>query len=343
MTEPEPVPIIINFNQLADGNIINDIINWNGTNWEAIENTGWLSAGVNGQALVYDGADWVGSSTINGLSLTSTTNATLTIASNKTLTYNNSITIEGTDGTTITFPSSSSTLCDINSTQTLTNKTLTHPIITPESSTPTPTAGMMYFDTTENLLRFYNGSNWFYINMASPVSVYLPELAATSNEGIFYAVPVVTAIGLLDTPSGTTGTATNRWGSNKTLILSVSSAGNLITQVTNTQALNDYIEFSFDIQPIGIYSIIFTMGSRSTMGIIRLTEQTTGLNICQIDAYRGNTSTLLYQQEYPFIFTGSGGNPAELKIRWTVISKNTAIGSNYSLVLYNYIQLIRLA
>ncbi len=340
MPLPSSRPIIINFNQLASGNIINDIINWNGTNWEAIENTGWLPAGIENETLVYDGANWVSSSTINGLSLTSTTNATLSIASNKTLTYNNSITIEGTDGTTITFPSLSDTLCDIDSTQTLTNKTLTHPIITPESSTPTPTTGMMYFDTTENLLRFYNGTIWLYIDMVKAVSIYLPNLAATSNNGIFYSIPIATAIGLLNTATNTVGPATNNWASNRTLRLFVTTSFSYIRQ-DSTIAINDYIEFNFGPQPAGIYSIIFSICAANTGCILGITEQTTGLTICQVDSYKSDVNIVIFQQEFPFIFTSNIDNDAELIIRWTAVSKNTLPSSSYYIRLANYIQLNR--
>lgn len=72
-----------------------------------------------------------------GLTITTTT-GTLTIANNKTLTANNTLTFVGTDGTTMTFPSTSQTLVGLTSTATLTNKTLTAPVLTaPVMTTPT--------------------------------------------------------------------------------------------------------------------------------------------------------------------------------------------------------------
>lgn len=62
---------------------------------------------------------------INKVTITApTTSATLTIADGKTLTASNSITLAGTDATTMTFPSSSATLASLAGTETLTNKTI---------------------------------------------------------------------------------------------------------------------------------------------------------------------------------------------------------------------------
>ncbi len=68
---------------------------------------------------------------INGLTLTA--NATgFGIAggtTSKTLTVSNTLTLAGTDGTTMTFPTATDTVVGIGATQTLTNKTLTAPAI----------------------------------------------------------------------------------------------------------------------------------------------------------------------------------------------------------------------
>lgn len=55
--------------------------------------------------------------------------ATLTIADGKTLTASNSLTFTGTDSTSFAFPSTSGTVATIAGTQTLTNKTLTDPVL----------------------------------------------------------------------------------------------------------------------------------------------------------------------------------------------------------------------
>ncbi len=77
---------------------------------------------------------------INSLTITTST-GTLTIANGKTVTVNNTVTLNGTDGTTMTFPSATTTLVGTDSTQTLTNKRYTPRIGSVASAaTITPTA-----------------------------------------------------------------------------------------------------------------------------------------------------------------------------------------------------------
>lgn len=56
--------------------------------------------------------------------------AVLAIAASKTLTVSNSLTLAGTDSTSMTFPGTTDTVVTLTATQTLTNKTLTSPTIT---------------------------------------------------------------------------------------------------------------------------------------------------------------------------------------------------------------------
>ncbi|MDI6808161.1 MAG: hypothetical protein QME66_04150 [Candidatus Eisenbacteria bacterium] len=66
--------------------------------------------------------------TYDGLTITTTT-GTLTLTNSKTLSVSNTLTFDGTDGTTFTFPSTTGTVVTLAATQTLTNKTLTAPVI----------------------------------------------------------------------------------------------------------------------------------------------------------------------------------------------------------------------
>lgn len=56
--------------------------------------------------------------------------AVLAIAAGKTLTVSNTLTFDGTDGTTFTFPNATGTVVTLAASQTLTNKTLTSPTLT---------------------------------------------------------------------------------------------------------------------------------------------------------------------------------------------------------------------
>jgi hypothetical protein len=69
------------------------------------------------------------------------TNFNNATASGKKFTVNNSITLTGTDGTTMTFPATNQTVSSLAGTETLTNKQITPRVTTIASSaTPTPTA-----------------------------------------------------------------------------------------------------------------------------------------------------------------------------------------------------------
>ncbi len=63
---------------------------------------------------------------VAGLTVTNTT-GTFTLANSKTLTVNNTLTFDGTDGTTFTFPSGTGTVVTLDSSGALSNKTLTAP------------------------------------------------------------------------------------------------------------------------------------------------------------------------------------------------------------------------
>lgn len=65
---------------------------------------------------------------VAGLTVTDTT-GTFTLAAGKTLTVNNTITFSGTDSTVLTLPGASDTLVGLAASQTLTNKTLTSPVV----------------------------------------------------------------------------------------------------------------------------------------------------------------------------------------------------------------------
>jgi hypothetical protein len=80
---------------------------------------------------------------VNKVALTApATASTLTIADGKTLTASNSLTLAGTDATTMTFPGTSDTVVTLGATQTLTAKTLTSPTLT-TPALGTPASGVL--------------------------------------------------------------------------------------------------------------------------------------------------------------------------------------------------------
>jgi hypothetical protein len=74
---------------------------------------------------------WVTAPSVSG--------GSLVIAAGKTFTVNNTLTLAGTDSTTMMFPGTSDTVVTLGATQTLTAKTLTAPVIATISNTGTET------------------------------------------------------------------------------------------------------------------------------------------------------------------------------------------------------------
>jgi hypothetical protein len=235
---------------------------------------------------------------------------------------------------TLTAPNADDTIVVLAANQTLTNKTFTRPILTSES-VPIGDRGMVYYDSTLNLPAFFNGVFWQYIGMCIPISV-------SANIGTFYAVPVLTAIGDLETPDGTTNDEwpTNNWTASNGVDNTLTLISGSITFSTSLRY--NYIEYNFGLQKPGMYSLIFNVNSRSGLGILTVTEQTTGIEIFQGDIFRpGSSSPMSYQLEFPFNFEGIGGADSNLTIRWASNTKNSASAS-YVVRLNGYIQLTRI-
>lgn len=95
--------------------------------------------------------------TVNKVTITTpATGSTLTIVDGKTLKADNSLELAGTDSTVMTFPSTSQTIVGRTSTDTLTNKTLTSPVISSISNSgtitlPTSTDTLVGRATTDTL------------------------------------------------------------------------------------------------------------------------------------------------------------------------------------------------
>lgn len=125
----------------------------------------FTSLAVSGAATIGTTLGVTGATTLSTVTATSVnkvaitapaSNATLTIANGKTLTASNTLTFTGTDSTSFAFPSSSDTVVTLAATQTLTNKTLTAPVISTISNTgtltlPTSTDTLVGRATTDTL------------------------------------------------------------------------------------------------------------------------------------------------------------------------------------------------
>ena len=96
----------------------------------------------------------------------------LSVASGKTLAVSNSLTLAGTDSTTMTFPSSSDTVVTLAASQTLSNKTFTAPVL------GTPTSGTLTNCTFPTLNQNTTGTAG---GLSGTPSITVNALSATGN------------------------------------------------------------------------------------------------------------------------------------------------------------------
>jgi len=206
--------------------------------------------------------------TINKVTLTPpATSSTLTIADGKTLTSNNSITLAGTDSTTMTFPSTSGSVVTTAATQTLTGKTLTTPIISTISNTgtltlPTSTDTLVGRATTDTLTnKTFNSTATGNVLQVSGVTVssgqYPGELttgnATAGNVGEYISSTVVSgsAISLTsNVPANVTSISLPAGDWDVTCSLYYTPTSTTATQIvlssiSNTSATNDFTPGNF--------------------------------------------------------------------------------------------------
>jgi len=104
------------------------------------------------------------------------TGSTLTIADGKTLTASNSLTFTGTDATSFAFPGTSGTVVTLAATQTLTNKTLTLPVIDNIKqgySTTATAAGTTILTSSSNGVQFFTGTTTQVLSLPAPQTMTL--------------------------------------------------------------------------------------------------------------------------------------------------------------------------
>jgi hypothetical protein len=249
-----------------------------------------------------------------------------------------------TTGTTrtLTAPDVNDTITGISATQTLTNKTLTRPVITSEA-TPAGSTGMLYFDSTANKLCFFNGTFWEYINLYTPITVTLSVFSAVVNSGVFALIPVYTAIG--GTTAPTTGTAytipvvgMNGWTASAQITYTI-IAPTFQRIAHTTPAIGNYLDYNYGTQSRGIYELTFFTTVQTLDGFMTVTETTSGTTITEYDNYYNGTASIIFSYTGRFVFN-PGADTGTMKIRWICNSKNTN-STNYRIGLNNYIKLVR--
>ena len=185
---------------------------------------------------------------INGLTINSSTGV-LAIANGKTLTASNTLTFTGTDGTSFAFPGLSDTVATLSATQTLTNKTLTAPIIAANDNAFTLRDDL---DTTKQLQFQLSGittatTRTLTVPDASTTlvgtdttqtltnkSIVASQLTGTLQAGQFPALTgdVTTTAGALATTLATVNSNVGSFGSTTSCVTVTANAKGLITAIS---------------------------------------------------------------------------------------------------------------
>ena len=148
----------------------------------SITNTGTLTLPTSTDTLVGRAtSDSLTNKTYNALSITApATGATLTITNLKTLAVQNSLTLAGTDSTTMTFPTTSATIARTDALQTFTGvQTFTSPAVT--TSLTTASTSFDLLNTTATTVNFAGAGTSVNIGASSGNTTVNNSLVVTGN------------------------------------------------------------------------------------------------------------------------------------------------------------------
>lgn len=163
-------------------------------------------------------------------------------AAGKALTVNNTLTLAGTDGTSMTFPGASDTVVTLAAAQTLTNKTLTTPTLTTPviNSTPTGT-GVATAATASTLALRDANANITADNFINAVDSTVTAAGTTTltiaSGGVQVFTGTTTQNVLLPTTSVTAGMSWTIINNSTGAVLVASSAGNTVATVSPSTAM----------------------------------------------------------------------------------------------------------
>jgi hypothetical protein len=236
---------------------------------------------------------------INKVALTAPANAaTLTIADGKTLTANNSLTFNGTDATTMTFPTTSATVARTDAAQTFTgNQTITGNVI---FGTQTNKATLTYVTNTARTLTVPNvGGNRTF--------AFIDEAQTFSANQIFSGNVTVNGNTTLGDATSDTITATGRF--NTDLVPSTDNARDLGTSALKWK---------------DVYATTFT---ENAFPVVSQTDIGTAPNQIPLNQYLGS---MAYLDADNISFSARGTNTAEQnlavnKLTTVVISADTTL------------------
>ena len=117
-------------------------------------------------------------STYSGLTI-STTTGTFTLTNGKTLSVSNTLTLAGTDGTTITFPSSSATMAALN----LEDQALTGGVVVTSKSLGTISSGTVTPDPGDRPLQHYTNGGAHTLGVSANAGSILVDITNNGSAG----------------------------------------------------------------------------------------------------------------------------------------------------------------
>lgn len=205
-------------------------------------------------------------STINGLTITSST-GTLAVTNGKTLSISNTLTLAGTDSTTMTFPATSATIARTDAANTFTGTqtigalvatTVNGNTITTGSSTYTGTAGQTYTfpSTTASIARTDAAQTFTGTQTFSQTVLTANAITATSNAA---TVPVTSGRNIV----------TNNSASGLTITMTTSGAVSMqtcIVQILPSSAVAQALTF-VGTENSAVTSVPANTGSSTTIPI----------------------------------------------------------------------------
>lgn len=240
--------LYVNVTETAKGSGVANLLNLlvAGTSKLSVDDTGALTATSVASTSTVAGSLQLTEASANGSNFLK-----LTVASSRSSDV--TITLDGTDATTITFPTTSQTLVGLTSTDTLTNKTLTSPTVNtptvdsgtattyfkvPQGSAPTvDAAGKIAVDTTGDQLIYY-GAAKRVIGYKKSKSFVIDSPTSASDYVVWRAPEAVTITAIHVLTSGGTNTVggLDEGDSNGANIVAVDSD---ITATAGTMAADD--------------------------------------------------------------------------------------------------------
>lgn len=170
---------------------------------------------------------------LNGLTIDTSTGV-FDLANGKTLAVNNSLTLAGTDNTTMTFPGTSQTLVGLTSEQTLTNKTLTAPTMT------TPTLGVASA-TTVNKITLTAPATGATLTLTDGKTLAVTNsLTLSGTDSTTFTFPPTTATLFTSSlASNDISAANSLWGASNALVFEGATANDFEISVTPANATAD--------------------------------------------------------------------------------------------------------